>query len=166
MSDDLEPYDPKMIYGHEASGRGAIRGKYGDWEDGVVENEDLDITAETRHAASYISPYRMDHIAELHSSRAVVRGNTKSLFPAEWTDDKIFEAVQAVIGDAASRWTRGDDDWSGEPGSMFNPWHPMDDIEFEIPARFRVDGYFEDVKLRVVVEPLGEGVITAYTLQY
>ncbi|MCP2245731.1 hypothetical protein LX86_004471 [Lentzea aerocolonigenes] len=49
---------------------------------------------------------------------------------------------------------------------MFNPWHPMDDIEFEIPARFRVDGYFEDVKLRVVVEPLGEGVITAYTLQY
>ena len=166
MNDDLEPYDRKKIYNHEASGRASLPGRYGDWEDGVVEREELDITAETRKAASYLSPYRMDHIAELHSARAATRGDVKSLFPASWSDDKIFEAAQAVVCDSTSRWTRGDDDWSGEPGSMFNPWHPMDDIEYEIPARFRVDGTYENVKIRVAVEPLGEGIITAYTLDY
>ncbi|MEO5928197.1 MAG: hypothetical protein ABIP96_06065 [Patescibacteria group bacterium] len=161
-----EPYDSRKIYPHQASGRGAIPGKFGDWEESIVEREELEITADTRNAASYLSPYRMDHIAELHSGRAGVRGNSKTLFPADWSDDKIFEAVQAVIGDSSSRWTRGEDDWSGEPDSMFNPWHPIEDVEWEIPARFRVDGYFDDVKLRVVVEPLGEGIISAYTLEY
>lgn len=166
MSEDVEPYHPRNVYGHEASGRGALPGRFGDWEESPVEGEELDITAEERRAASYLSPYRMDHIAELHSARAANRDLGKSLFPADWSDDKIFEAVRAVVWNASSRWTRGDDDFSGKPGTLVNPWHKLPDVEWEIPARFRVDGYYDGVWLRVIVEPLGEGIISAYTRKY
>lgn len=165
MPDEQEPYDPRNIYAHEASGRDALGGKFGGWDDVTVDAEELDITPELRRHATYLSPYRMDHITELHSDRASSRKTGKSLFPADWSDDKIFQAAQAVASDLSSKWTRGDDDFSGEPDTLFNPWHKLD-VELAIPARFRVDGVFDDVKMRVIVEPYGEGIISAYTLLY
>ncbi|GJF34846.1 hypothetical protein KNE206_75460 [Kitasatospora sp. NE20-6] len=164
MVPEQEPYRPANVYGHEAGGRGPLPGRFGGWEDVPVEEPDgPEITPELRRAGSYLSPFRMDHIAELHSARAAARGSGKSLFPADWTDEQIFEAVQAVASDPSSRWTRGDDDLSGEPGTLFNPWHRLPDVEWAIPARFRVDGTHRSVRIRVIVEPYGEGVISGYT---
>lgn len=165
MSAEPEPYHPRNVYDHEKSGRGALPGKYGGWEDAPVAGEDgLEISAEQRRAGSYLSPFRMDHIAELHSDRAAARQLGKSLFPESWTDADIFAAAQTVAADPSSRWSRGDDDFSGEPGTMFNPWHRLPDLEWAAPARFRVDGRHEGVPLRVIVEPYGEGIISAYPL--
>ncbi|MEC3978165.1 EndoU domain-containing protein [Amycolatopsis sp. H20-H5] len=167
MADEPDPYHGRNVYDHEASGRGAMPGRYGWGEESVVEGEAFDVTPEIMQRASYLSPYRMDHIAELHSDRASRRELGKSLFPKSWSDDKIFEAVQAVIVDPDSRWTREVDKskGGGVPGTLVNPWHDREDIPWEIPARLKVDGYFDGVKLRVIVEPLGEGIISAYALQ-
>ncbi|MFJ6211786.1 EndoU domain-containing protein [Streptomyces sp. NPDC092296] len=165
MADTPEPYDPRTVYGQEASGRGASRGRYGGWEDAEVRGEEIAITPELRERASYLSPYRMDHIAELHSDRASARGLGKSLFPAHWTDDAIFTAAQAVASDPAAAWSR-DGKTGGEPETLFNPWHDLPDVEWAIPARFRVDGLYDGVRLRVIVEPYGEGIVSAYPLMY
>jgi hypothetical protein len=164
-TDDPEPYDAKNVYSHEASGRGAIRGRYGGPETTTVEGETLDVIAEIREHATYLSPYRMDHIAELHAARASARGSSKTLFPADWSDDKIFEAAQAVVIDPESKWSRDIEKGGGKRGTLLNPYHDRADIEWAIPARLRVDGEFDNVKLRVIVEPYGEGIITAYTLE-
>ncbi|MFB6656480.1 EndoU domain-containing protein [Streptomyces microflavus] len=149
------------------AGRDALPGKYGGWEDASVAGEDgLEISAEQRQAGSYLSPFRMDHIAELHSNRATVRRLGKSVFPEDWPDEKIFVAAQTVAADPSSRWSRGEDDFSGEPGTLFNPWHRLPDVEWAIPARFRVDGHHEGLALRVIVEPHGEGIISAYPLSF
>ncbi|MFB8121827.1 EndoU domain-containing protein [Streptomyces bacillaris] len=165
MSTDPEPYNPRNFYDHEMAGRDALPGRYGGWEDVSVAGENgLEISAEQRRDGSYLSPYRMDHIAELHSGRAAARKLGKSVFPEDWSDEKIFTAAQAVAADPSSRWSRGEDDFSGEPGTLFNPWHRLPDVEWAIPARFRVDGHYEGLALRVVVEPYGEGIISAYPL--
>lgn len=168
MSDYDEPYHPAGIYYYESIDREPMDGILGGPENGVVEDEPLEITADIRQRASYLSPYRMDHIAELHSDQKAGRDLKKTLFPANWSDDKIFEAARAVVVDSKSKWTREFDleKGGGKPGTFFNPWHDRDDIEWEIPARLRVDGWFDDIKLRVIVEPYGEGIITAYTLNY
>ncbi len=142
-------------------------GRFGGPDESIVDGETLEIDADTREHATYLSPYRMDHIAELHSDRASRRNLGKTLFPADWSDDKIFEAAQAVVTDPDSRWSRHSDPdkGGGKPGTLFNPWHDRDDVEWEIPARLRVDGYYDGVKLRVIVEPQGEGIITAHTLE-
>jgi len=165
MSNEWEPYHGKNVYDHEASGREPMRGLFGGAEDASVDGEVLDITPEIRERASYLSPYRMDHIAELHSDRASARESGKTLFPADWSDDKIFEAVQVIVSDPLSRWSR-DEETGGEPETMFNPWHELPDVDCAIPARFRVDGVFDNVRMRVIVEPYGEGIISAYTLLY
>ncbi|MDO0924109.1 EndoU domain-containing protein [Streptomyces sp. TG1A-8] len=167
MTKEPEPYHPKNVYGHEESGRGALPGKYGGWEEVPVVGETvLGISAEQRHAGSYLSPFRMDHIAELHSGRAAALQLGKSLFPADWTDEKIFLAAQTVAADPSSRWSRGYDDFSGERGTLFNPWHTLPEVEWAIPARFRVDGQYDAVAVRVIVEPYGEGIISAYPLAF
>ncbi|MGW9438664.1 EndoU domain-containing protein [Streptomyces sp. NPDC055607] len=165
MAIEPEPYRPSDVYGHERGGRPALPGKYGGWEEIGVDKEDgLEISAELRRAGSYLSPFRMDHIAELHSGRAAARQLGKSLFPESWSDEEIFVAVQAVAADPSSRWSRGDDDYSGKPGTLFNPWHRLPDVQWAIPARFRVDGSHQQLTIRVIVEPYGEGIISAYPL--
>ncbi len=167
MTNADEPYHPRNIYRHEASGREALPGRFGGPDENIVEREVLEIDADTREHATYLSPYRMDHIAELHSGRASKRDSEKTLFPANWSDDKIFEAARSVVIDPDSRWSRhsNPERGGGRPDTLFNPWHDRDDVEWEIPARLRVDGYFDGVRLRVVVEPQGEGIITAHTLE-
>ncbi|WP_280448620.1 EndoU domain-containing protein [Nocardia brasiliensis] len=167
MTRGKEPYDAKNIYYHEASGRDPLPGRFGGPDESVVEQETLEITAEIRQHATYLSPYRMDHIAEQHSGRRSKRDSKKTLFPANWSDDKIFEAARTVVIDPDARWSReAEPEKGGKPDTLFNPYHTRKDIEWEIPARLRVDGYFDGIKLRVVVEPYGEGIITAYALPY
>ncbi|MEV8372588.1 EndoU domain-containing protein [Kribbella sp. NPDC056861] len=161
-----EPYDAKNTYRHEASSRPPMSGRFGGPDELTVHAETLEVTPEIRQRGSYLSPFRMDHIAELHSDRAAARELGKSLFPTDWSDDQIFEAAQSVASDPSSRWTRGEDDFSGKPDTLFNPWHTLPDVDAAIPARFRVDGTCDGIKLRVIVEPYGEGIISAYTLAH
>ncbi|MGW5922314.1 EndoU domain-containing protein [Nocardia fluminea] len=164
MTSSDQPYDARNVYDHEASGREPMPGLYGGWHESVVEWEELEITPDIRLHATYLSPYRMDHIAELHAGRASVPDINKSLFPAAWTDDKIFEAVRAIVTDPDATWSREADALKGgRPGTLMNPWHDRDDVEWEIPARLRVDGDYDGIRIRVIVEPEGEGIITAYT---
>lgn len=166
MTSIEEPYNSKNVYQHEASGRDPLKGLFGGWHESVVDYEELEVTPEIRRDATYLSPYRMDHIAEQHASRASLRNTSKTLFPGNWSDDKIFEAARSVVTDPDSRWTREPDPkkGGGRPNTLMNPWHDRDDVEWEIPARLRVDGHFDGVRLRVIVEPKGEGIITAYSL--
>jgi hypothetical protein len=139
-------------------------GLFGGSDESIVEGEPLEIDPSVRHRATYLSPYRMDHIAELHSARAVDHATDRTLFPANWSDDKIFKAVRSIVTDPGARWSREADPLKGgRPGTLMNPWHDRDDIAWEIPARLRVDGHYGDVRIRVIVEPEGEGIITAYT---
>lgn len=167
MSTDEQPYNARNTYRHEASGREPLPGLFGGYDENIVARETLEITPEIRQHATYLSPYRMDHIAELHADRASKRELGKTLFPASWSDDKIFEAARAVVIDPDSIWSREADPLKGgKPDTLFNPYHDRDDIEWEIPARLRVDGVYDGVKIRVIVEPYGEGIISAYTRTY
>lgn len=65
----------------------------------------------------------------------------KSEFPSRWSDNQVIYYISDVIKDPHSRWTR-------QPGGP--------------PVRWRVEGTRNGVDIRVIVEPQGQGVITAF----
>lgn len=65
----------------------------------------------------------------------------KSEFPAQWCDRKVLQYISDIIKNPNSRWIQ-------QPGRP--------------PIRWRVEGTREGVDIRVIVEPQGEGVITAF----
>jgi hypothetical protein len=77
-----------------------------------------------------------------HSHRATVPG--KSKFPAGWTDDKIIAAIETVANTAANY-----------PGGKFpQPKGPK--------SRYLAEATVDGIAIKVVVEPLGEGIITGH----
>lgn len=94
---------------------------------------------------SRISPQRQRHILDGdatgggHGPGRGIPG--KSEFPSRWSDRQVIRYISDIIKDPRSRWTR-------QPG---NP-----------PIRWRIEGTRDGVNIRVIVEPQGEGVITAF----
>jgi hypothetical protein len=77
----------------------------------------------------------------------------KSTFPQEWSGEKIMHYVSDIATDPKLQWT-----WqSGKPGSMFT--------KSGKPSRVFVIGEREGVKIKVVIEPAGKGIITAFPVQ-
>jgi hypothetical protein len=74
----------------------------------------------------------------------------KSIFPESWSGDKIMDYAKEIANDLSlnKTWTRG------KHGSLFT--------KSGLPARYYVEGLREGVKIRVVIEPAGEGIITAF----
>ena len=70
----------------------------------------------------------------------------KSSFPADWSDGKIMHNVSDIATDR-------DLVWHGPKGSY---------DEFGNPTRFKVWGERGGICIRVVAEPAGEGIITAF----
>jgi hypothetical protein len=71
-------------------------------------------------------------------------------FPQDWSDGQIMHAVSDVAADPASTWTQQ----TGPDGSYLT--------SAGNPARFLVEGTSGGLRISVIVEPAGEGIITAW----
>ena len=100
--------------------------------------------------SSYVnlaSEARTQHILSGHMPPGEP-GNT--LFPSDWSSAKIMNAVSEVATDPANLWVQQ----TGRLGAEFTRTGD--------PVRFAVEGTYDSLKLRVIVEPRGEGIITGF----
>ncbi|WP_171016353.1 DUF637 domain-containing protein [Pseudomonas sp. F(2018)] len=74
----------------------------------------------------------------------------KTAFPASWDGDKVMHHVSDLATDPKASWTQ----ISGKPGAQFT-------LKGK-PVRWAVEGVRDGINIRVIVEPQGEGIITAY----
>ncbi|WP_181134379.1 DUF6531 domain-containing protein [Rathayibacter tritici] len=80
------------------------------------------------------------------------RDPNKTRFPAEWSDAKIMHEVSDVATDPSLRWKQN----KGPLGSDY--------AKNGEPSRILVEGLRDGVTIRVIVEPIGEGIITAFPI--
>jgi hypothetical protein len=73
----------------------------------------------------------------------------KKHFPSDWTTEKIEENVTDIATNPNSRWIQ-------ITGQDFPLCHR--------PHKFIADGQCEGKQIRVVLEPEGRGILTAYLL--
>jgi hypothetical protein len=71
-----------------------------------------------------------------------------SLFPGDWSAAKIMNGVSEVAIDPANEWIQQ----TAQAGAEFT--------RAGDPVRFAVNGIYDGLKMRVIVEPGGEGIIT------
>lgn len=96
---------------------------------------------------SQISPKRQTHILNSdktgggHGPGRGIPG--KSEFPNRWSDNQTLEYISDVVKDPNSQWTQK----ATLPGKLI---------------RWEVDGTRDGINIKVIVEPDGEGIITAY----
>jgi hypothetical protein len=95
-----------------------------------------------------ISPARRQHILDGDGPGSGGHGpgrgiSGKSEFPLRWSDNQTIDYIMDVVKDPSSRWKLQ------EP-----PRSPLD--------RWKVEGTKDGVDIRVIVEPDGEGIITAF----
>jgi RHS repeat-associated protein len=76
----------------------------------------------------------------------------KTPFPQGWSGDKVMHCVSDIATDPGLQWVQQ----TGKAGSLFT--------KAGDPARFIVIGEREAVRIKVVLEPAGEGIITAHPL--
>jgi RHS repeat-associated protein len=74
----------------------------------------------------------------------------KTPFPQSWSADQIMHNVSDIATDPALQWVQQ----TGKAGSLFT--------KSGAPARFFVDGVRDGVEMRAILEPAGEGIITAF----
>jgi hypothetical protein len=93
-----------------------------------------------------------------------VGGGPKSPFPREWNDDLILQVVSDIVTDPQTVWTQQSGPGQGTQvrGLPTNP--PT--TAAGAPVRYRAEVVWEGVTIRVVVEPGGEGIITAFPVGY
>jgi hypothetical protein len=74
----------------------------------------------------------------------------KTPFPQGWSGEQIMHNVSDIATDSGLNWVQQ----TGKPGSWFT--------RAGDPARFSVTGARDGVTIRVILEPAGEGIITAH----
>ena len=74
----------------------------------------------------------------------------KTAFPSSWSSEDVMHYVSDLATDPKATWTQ----LSGKPGAQFTTKGN--------PVRWAVEGVRDGVNVRVIVEPFGEGIITAY----
>ena len=79
--------------------------------------------------------------------------NGKSKFPIFWSENKIINHISDIATDPNLTWVQQ----TGQSGSFFT--------KSGKPARFYVDGIRDNVKIRVIIEPYGQGIISAYPIK-
>ena len=77
----------------------------------------------------------------------------KTAFPSTWSKEQIMHNVSDLATDSTAAWTQ----LTGKAGADFTASGK--------PVRWAVDGVRDGVPVRVIVEPRGEGIITAYPKQ-
>jgi hypothetical protein len=73
----------------------------------------------------------------------------KTSFPYWWSGDDIMEAISDIATDPSTIWQGG-----GPGGSLYT--------KANNPARFTGFGVRDGVRIKVVTEPAGEGIITGF----
>ncbi|WP_432459880.1 EndoU domain-containing protein [Agarivorans sp. QJM3NY_25] len=79
--------------------------------------------------------------------------NGKTKFPASWSSDKIMNAVSDIATAPSLKWVQQ----TGKAGNWFT--------KAGKPARFTVEGTRNGTNIKVVLEPAGEGIITAFPIK-
>jgi RHS repeat-associated protein len=74
----------------------------------------------------------------------------KTPFPRDWSSEKIMSNVSDIATDPNLRWIQQ----TGVPGTSFT--------RAGDPARFFVTGVRDGIAVKVVIEPAGEGIVTAH----
>lgn len=95
------------------------------------------------------SASRRSHILDGHRYGGEA-GNT--WFPKGWSDDKIMHSVSDIATDPSLTWVQQ----TGRAGAAFT--------RGGAPVRYTVEGVRDGVKIRVVLEPGGEGIITGFPI--
>lgn len=85
--------------------------------------------------------------------KSVATRPPKGCFPPNWGPDKIMHCISDIATDPTIEWQQ----ITGRTGAKF--------ASNGKPVRFRAVGIREGVKIRVILEPDGEGIITGYTLE-
>ncbi|HSP03717.1 MAG TPA: EndoU domain-containing protein, partial [Acidimicrobiales bacterium] len=93
------------------------------------------------------SDVRTDHILSGHMPPGQPG---KTLFPDTWSADQIMHHVSDIATDPSYTWVQQ----TGKPGAEFT--------RNGDPVRYFVDGVRDDVPVRVILEPGGEGIVTAF----
>jgi hypothetical protein len=113
----------------------------------------FDTSLFTTESTNLASPKRTIHILVGENSSSgghMYPGNPgKTLFPTEWSADKIMHAVAEVATNPQNTWKPQ----TGNGGFFTNKG---------IPAKFIVIGEFEGIEIKVIIQPMGEGIITAH----
>jgi RHS repeat-associated protein len=95
------------------------------------------------------SAARRSHILDGHRYGAEA-GNT--WFPKGWSDDTIMHSISDITTDPSLTWVQQ----TGRAGAAFT--------RGGAPVRYTVEGVRDGVKIRVVLEPGGEGIITGFPI--
>ncbi|WP_442880294.1 EndoU domain-containing protein [Arthrobacter sp. S2(2024)] len=77
-------------------------------------------------------------------------GNT--WFPHSWSDDKIMHEVSDIATDPSLTWVQ-------QTGSLGADFTRAGD-----PVKYRVEGVRDGLKIRVIIQPGGEGIITGFPI--
>jgi len=88
----------------------------------------------------------------------------KTPFPRTWNDDRIIEVIFDVTTDPNTVWTQQSGPGQGTSVTGL-PARPPTTAAGN-PVRYRADVVVDGVTIRVVVEPGGEGVITAFPVNF
>lgn len=131
-------------------------------------DKDNDFTDVVRRTDYGVSDYRRTHILEGHppgTGHGPRRGNIEGVFPDTWTDDQVIEAVERIANGEKSTWKQSNGPGYNESPVTIGGYDvnaPDLTIKNKTPVRFKVQGFDHGVKIEVIVEPKGEGIITAY----
>ena len=101
------------------------------------------------------SPSRTNHILFGDSSgggHLYPGGEGKSLFPKSWSGDKIRNYISDIATDPKIQWEQ----ISGRVGA--------ETTKSGLPVRHQAIGIREGIKIKVIIEPTGEGIITGYPI--
>jgi len=140
--------------------------KGGKVSDAVKASEKIDYSARKfdlptnsikKFATDLANPPRRSHIlhGELKPDGSWSGGHLypgkpeKTVFPQSWSGDKIMHETSDIVTDPKISW----DKLTGTGG---------DYTKTGKPARFKATGLRDGITIEVVIEPAGEGIITAY----
>ena len=116
-------------------------------DDGIPSGIDLEQTGQ-------ISSDRETHILDGDTTGGGHRAGTglpgKTEFPSEWSDEVVLGNITKVVKDPNSTWTQQ----TGRPGATVT--------RAGEPVTWKVEGTVDGIDIRVVVEPTGRGVVTAF----
>ncbi|MBQ9724991.1 MAG: EndoU domain-containing protein, partial [Neisseriaceae bacterium] len=127
----------------------------------VVDGKFVVSTNKPSNNVNLISDERINHI--LYGDKVGNGGghkfgiyrvfNGKSKFPITWSEEKIIHNVSDIATDPKLTWVQQ----TGSKGNLYT--------NKGMPSRFVVEGVRDGVKIRVIVEPAGKGIITAFPIK-
>ncbi len=108
-----------------------------------------------KRSSGLSSPERRSHILEGDKSGGGHKWPAKtgkSSFPRDWNSDKIMETISDIVTDPKIKWRQ----LTGKPGATHT--------KGGLPVRYEAVGIKDGINIKVIVEPGGKGIITAFPL--